>query len=163
VLVMTRDRRCAPQRSRGFTLVELVTVVTLVGIGAALAMPSLSDAMRIQRTRAAATDLTSALLVARSEAIKRHGQVQIVPQSGVDWTTGWRVSGVTAGDQIDRKDALGEGVQVSRAPATIVYERTGRLATPGLVRLQVSDVHANARCVTIDPSGLPRQTLGACP
>lgn len=160
---MARVRPCAPRHPRGFTLVELVTVVTLIGIGAALAMPSLSDAMRIQRMRAATTDLTSALLVARSEAIKRHGQVQIVPQSGLDWTSGWRVSGITAGDQIDRKDALGEGVQVTRAPATIVYDRTGRLATPGLVHLQVSDVHANARCVTIDPSGLPRQATGACP
>lgn len=153
-------------RLRGFTLIELVTVVTIVGIGAIVAMPSLSEAMRVQRLRAAATDLTSSLLVARSEAIKRGTPVSVAPQSGGDWTTGWRVTGVDEGDQIDRKDAPGEGVQVAGGPGSVVYERTGRLTTPGVVRMQFSDaaqVSERTRCVTIDPSGLPKLAIGACP
>lgn len=150
-------------RARGFTLVELVVVVTIIAIGAIAAMPSLADAMRIQRVRAATTDLTSALLMARSEAIKRASQVQVTPRAGGDWTTGWLVTGVSAGDQIDRKDALGDTLQVTRAPATVVYDRTGRLTVPGLVRIQVSDGGPTLRCVTIDPSGLPRLANGACP
>jgi type IV fimbrial biogenesis protein FimT len=154
------------KRARGFTLVELVTVVTLVGIGAMIAMPSLSEALRVQRLRAAATDLSSALLLARSEAIKRGSQVSVAPQVGTDWTSGWRVTGVTQGDQIDRKDALGDGVQISRAPESIVYDRTGRLAAPGVVRLQFYDaaqVSTRTRCITIDPGGLPKLAVGACP
>src|SRR3982751_1056370 len=152
------------RREAGFTLVELVVVLAIVAIGAVVAPPSLVNALPVQRAPAATSDLTSALLLARSEAIKRRDQVRIAPQSGTDWTTGWRVVGVTSGDQLDRKDALGEGVQVARAPATVVYERTGRLTTPGLVRVQVSDVaHAAPRCITIDPSGLPRLAMGACP
>jgi type IV fimbrial biogenesis protein FimT len=149
--------------THGFTLIELVVVVTLVAFGAIVAMPSLADAMRIQRVRAATTDLASALLMARSEAIKRAAQVQVTPRSGADWATGWRVTGVTAGDQIDRKDALGDTLQVTRAPANVVYDRNGRLTVPGLVRIQISDGHATVRCVTIDPSGLPRLASGACP
>ena len=99
------------KRARGFTLVELVTVVTIVAIGAIVAMPSLSEALRVQRLRSAATDLSSSLLIARSEAIKRGTQISVAPQVGTDWTSGWRVTGVSEGDQIDRKDALGEGVK----------------------------------------------------
>ena len=150
-------------RATGFTLVELVVVVTILAIGAVAALPSLADAMRIQRVRAATTDLTSALLMARSEAIKRASQIQLTPRSAGDWTTGWSVTGVTAGDQIDRKDALGDTLQVTRAPATIVYDRTGRLTVPGLVRIQISDGGPTIRCLTIDPSGLPRLSSGACP
>jgi type IV fimbrial biogenesis protein FimT len=150
-------------RVGGFTLVELVVVVTLMAFGAIVAMPSLADAMRIQRVRAATTDLMSALLLARSEAIKRASQVRVTPRAGLDWTTGWRVTGVTAGDQVDGKDALGDTLRVTRAPGSIVYDRTGRLTVPGLVRIQVSDGGPTIRCVTIDPSGLPRLTNGVCP
>jgi len=164
MLVMPRIRILRLQI--GFTLVELLTVLVIVAIGALVAMPSLSQALVAQRLRAAATDLTSSLMLARSEAIKRNGSVQIVPLTGATWTSGWRVTGVDSGDQIDRKDKIGDGVVVSRAPATITYERTGRLTTPGVVRLQFSDTASTAdrtSCITIDPSGLPRQAHGACP
>jgi len=155
--------RNVPRRSRGFTLVELLTVVAIMAIGAIAALPSLGDAMRLQRVRAATTDLTSALLMARSEAIKRASQVQLTPRTGTDWATGWRVTGVVTGDQIDRKDALGDTLQVTRAPASVVYDRTGRLTVPGLVRIQISDGGPAVRCLTIDPSGLPRLATGNCP
>ena len=151
---------------RGFTLVELVTVVTIVAIGAMVALPSLATALSGQRTRAAATDLASSLLLARSEAIKRGGQVRIEPRSGGDWASGWRVLGVADGDQLDRKDTIGEGVAVARAPEAIVYARNGRLTTAGVARVQFTDATQSperTRCVTIDPSGLPRVAVGSCP
>jgi type IV fimbrial biogenesis protein FimT len=165
-MLVSPHRFIARHRVRGFTLVELVIVVAIVGIGATIAMPSLSQALAAQRLRAGATDLSSSLMLARSEAIKRGGQVRVAPLNGADWTSGWRVVGVTEGDQIDRKDKLGEGVLVSRAPGTVVYERTGRLTTPGTVRVQLAAYAGDpgrTTCISIDPSGLPRQAMGACP
>jgi type IV fimbrial biogenesis protein FimT len=160
-------RWCGASRpSAGFTLVELLTVLVVLGILAAIAMPSLADVMAGQRIRAAATDLMTSLLMARSEAIKRNAQVAIAPQAAGDWTSGWRVATVATDEQVDKRNAPGYRVAVTLAPETIVYERSGRLTAVGTVQVQISDDESHPgvvpRCLTIDPSGLPHVETGAC-
>jgi len=148
------------------TLVELLTVLSIVAILATIAMPSLSDAMATQRLRAAGTDLMSSLLLARSEAIKRNAQVAVAPQSAGAWTSGWRVATVAADEQVDKKDSLGNRVAVTLAPASIVYGRNGRLTGVAAVQVEFRDADGrpgvDARCVSIDPSGLPKLSSGGC-
>jgi type IV fimbrial biogenesis protein FimT len=148
------------------TLVELLTVLSIVAILATIAVPNLSDAMATQRLRAAGTDLMSSLLLARSEAIKRNAQVAVAPQSAGAWTSGWRVATVAADEQVDKKDALGNRVVVALAPASIVYGRNGRLTGVAAVQVEFRDGDGRpgveARCVSIDPSGLPKLASGAC-
>jgi type IV fimbrial biogenesis protein FimT len=160
VLVM---RTSIPAGCRGFTLVELVVVVTMLGIGAALVLPSLRNALVQQRVRATATDMISTLLLARSEAIKRNGQVSIAPRTAT-WTSGWDVTGVDDGDYIERKDALGDGVAVTRGPDTVVFNGNGRLAAGAMVRfeIQAETSTLSTRCITVDPAGLPRLVDGGC-
>ena len=155
-----------PRLQAGVTLIEVLTVIGIVAILAVAAFPSMTTMLVAQRLRSAGTDLMSSLLIARSEAIKRGVQVRLAPITGTDWSAGWTAKAAPNGDQIDRRNAPGYRVQVTRAPATIAYERTGRLSAAGIVRIELSDVDGNtgapARCVTIDPSGLPRLSVGAC-
>jgi type IV fimbrial biogenesis protein FimT len=148
------------------TLVELSVVITVVAILAMVALPNLTTALANQRLRAAGTDLVSALMIARSEAIKRNAQVEVAPLAKRDWTSGWRVLTVDTEEQIDRKDAPGLRVAVAHAPASIVYERTGRLTVVGTTQLEFRDSESGStlspRCVSIDPSGLPRLEMGSC-
>ena len=152
---------------RGMTLVELLTVLAIVAILAAVALPSLADALATQRLRGAGTDLMSSLLLARSEAIKRKAPMAVAPQTPGVWTSGWRVATVAADEQIDKKDPLGSRVVVALAPASIVYGRNGRLAVAQATKVEFRDSESRpgvvARCVTIDPGGLPRLAIGACP
>jgi type IV fimbrial biogenesis protein FimT len=152
--------------NHGFTMIEILTVLVMLAILTAIAMPSLTKVMIGQRLRAAGTDLMSSLLIARSEAIKRNAEVQITPQSGTDWTTGWRVSAVATAEQIAEKPALGTGVSVLLAPDAIVYERNGRLTGGGTLGIEFDDSAHDAgvasRCLSIDPSGVPRLATGSC-
>ena len=157
---------CSPHRGRGVTLVELAVALAMAAILAIVAMPNLSTTLANQRLRAAGTDLVSALMIARSEAIKRNTQVEVAPLMRRDWKSGWRVQTVDSAAQVERKDALGIRVEVALAPDSIVYERTGRLAVAGTTQVEFRDNESGStvppRCVSIDPSGLPRIEMGAC-
>jgi len=92
-LVMTAAR----QRCRGFTLIELMIVVGLVAIFAALALPSFNDTIRRYRVSSAATEITNALQLARAQAIATRQQVNVgqtvnpsdcIPASSADWHCG---------------------------------------------------------------------------
>jgi type IV fimbrial biogenesis protein FimT len=155
-----------PRVSAGFTLVETVVVVVMVAIIAAIAAPNLASALANQGLRAAATDLVSALLLARSEAIKRGVQVQVAPLSAGDWKSGWRVVTTDTDEQIEETQALGHWVDVDYAPPVIAYERSGRLSGAGIARVEFRDSAGASsvisRCVTIDPSGIPRLAKNSC-
>ncbi len=152
--------------ARGFTLVEGMVVLAVIAVLAAIALPSLANVLAAQRLRAAGTDLVSSLLIARSEAIKRKARVEVEPRTTGDWTSGWRVATATSDEQIDRREPTGVRVAVARAPASVVYERNGRLAVVGITQFEFRDAERqpgiDARCVTIDPSGLPKLEIGGC-
>ena len=151
-------------RTHGFTLVELMIVIVIVAIAAAVAMPNLDTALTNQRLRNAATDFVSALLLARSEAIKRGVVVQVAPLAPGDWKSGWRVVSVPDDEQVERTESLGHWVDVEYAPDVIAYQRSGRLAVAGVLRIEfrASKGTASARCVWIDPSGMPRLAAASC-
>jgi type IV fimbrial biogenesis protein FimT len=148
----------------GFTLIELVVTLVIAAILAAVAMPAMSTMLVSNRIRTGSTDLMSALLLARSEAIKRNGQVAVQPAVPGDWSKGWIVEAVGSGEQYDRRTALGPDVQVSGGPDEIVYDRNGRLTAFGLAKLQLDDAQGRItpRCLAIDLSGMPRISYGAC-
>lgn len=64
-------------RQRGMTLLELMVVVGLVGVMAAVGAPLLDDYFDMQRARGAAREIASSLTLARAEAI-RTGNAHIV-------------------------------------------------------------------------------------
>jgi type IV fimbrial biogenesis protein FimT len=161
--MVAREHSSIETRERGFTIIELMTVLVIAAILLAIGFPTLADALTTQRLRASGTDLMSSLLLARSEAIKRNGDVQIAPKSGTDWTTGWVVTAVATGEQFDKKEALGSRVAVAGAPALVTYQGNGRLNVAGVTRVTISDTdaRAKARCLVIDPSGLPTLGIGS--
>ena len=65
-------------KNTGFTLLETMIVVAIIGILAAMAVPSFSDQMQQQRVEGAVEGLVSALQNAKAEAIKSNASLGIV-------------------------------------------------------------------------------------
>ncbi|WP_281179398.1 GspH/FimT family pseudopilin [Eikenella longinqua] len=65
------------QNTQGFTLIELMITITLIGIMATIAMPSMSNFIANQRLGNRITQVTTAFRFARAEAVRRNEPVLI--------------------------------------------------------------------------------------
>lgn len=160
-----RDLLVTAMRSQGgFTLVELAVTLVIAAVLAAVATPSMSAMLVGNRIRTSGSDLMSAMLLARSEAIKRNAQVSVQPTSG-NWSQGWIVAAVSNGEQFDKKNGLGVDVQATGPTAGVVYDRNGRLAAFATASIELTDAYQRVtpRCLAIDLSGMPRILQGGCP
>jgi type IV fimbrial biogenesis protein FimT len=105
------------RRSSGFTLLELMVVLAIAGVLAAIAIPAMGNFMRNSRITAAANDVMAALHFTRSEAIKRRQPVTLCTSANAQaatpacanspFLTGWiafvdlnQSGGVDAGEDI---------------------------------------------------------------
>src|SRR4051794_16741120 len=91
---LQRTRRSA----RGFTLIELLVVVAIAAILLGTAVPSFRGVIRAAKLGSATDSLFSSLLLARSEAAKRHSRVVLCKSAdGTNcatrggWEQGWIV------------------------------------------------------------------------
>jgi type IV fimbrial biogenesis protein FimT len=100
----------------GFTLIEVMVSLAVLGILAALAAPSFSDAIKKYRVKAIKDDLIASMQMARTEAIRRGKAVGLIREiaaadctvNGASWNCGWRIvidaSGDRAIDSTERND-----------------------------------------------------------
>lgn len=159
VLASRRHRAC----EAGFTLIELMTVLVVLGVLASVVVPSLRGFAATQAAKTLAGDLAADLMLARGEALKRSGTVTVA-RSGTDWNGGWTVT-ANGTELAGRSAYASSAVQVSGAPASIVFNQFGRVATPsGAVRVTVSAVNVDrsSRCLALDLSGRVRAKTGSC-
>lgn len=108
------------RRSRGFTIIELMIVMVLMGVLASLAVPSYRSFMINQQLASASSDFLASLLQARSEAMRRGLPVSIFPNNGTSWDSGWYLSVVNnscslVGDSFGKRDALASTVSINTA------------------------------------------------
>ena len=154
----TRHRSARP---RGFTVVEMIMVLVMVGVLVSLAGPLFRDFMIQQNIRNASFELMSDLIFARSEAVKRNATVT-VSKAGT-WTGGWTIAaGATT---LRQHPALSSNITVSMGAASVEFLLNGRSSSAA--SFTVDDTAGTtsivARCVSVDPAGRPQSTEGSCP
>lgn len=145
----------------GFTIIELMTTIVILGILIMVAIPSFNDLVVGTRVKGAASDLYGALTFARSEAIKRNANVTVGPlTAGGQWVNGWQV---TVGATVLATHGALNNLTVE-CPAgtactqTFTYGRNGRL-TAGTLTMNVDVAspptprRVPMRCVNVDLSG----------
>ncbi len=172
--------------SRGFSLVEMLTVVAIVGILLGIGVPSFRYITTANRTTSVINNLLGDMQFARAEAIKEGQPVTVCASAdqatcsgAVAWTTGWIVfsDNTPALQQVNGNDFVlrtqrrlnGGDTLVSSAPAAITFNREGfAFGLPGTVSFTVSDSTGSATykrrlCVSIVGSLSTLPNAGACP
>jgi len=145
--------------ARGFTMVELLTVMSILVIILGVMAPSFSEFLAAQQAKGLSYDLTGDLMLARNEALKRNASVT-VSRGGAGWEQGWSV--VSDGESLSTRNPAAQSVTVTGAPATITFDFNGRVSSPAAtVRITISS-QTSSRCVQLDPSGRARAIHGAC-
>jgi type IV fimbrial biogenesis protein FimT len=160
-------------RSSGFTLVELVVVMAIMGVVMLMAMPAMRDFLANQRIKTASFNLITSTMFARSEAVKRAAPISIKAPSSNNLTNGWCVlilatadCSLTAPDTANtmrlEQPVGGVTYTFSTTAGVITFNRSGRLTS--MVRIEVSDdeLASLKRCITIDVGGNARSAVGAC-
>jgi len=146
--------------SNGFTLLEVMLVVTVVGILAAFALPSFTYTIQNNRVKTAASDMHINLLMARSEAIKRNDDVVITGIVG-GWEITYDTQVLSTKNDLSATVALAcntdADVATEACPAGVTFNRTGR---PDIfVELRFTSTVIDTipmRCVSISLSGRPK-------
>jgi type IV fimbrial biogenesis protein FimT len=152
-------------RSRGFTLIELLTVVSILAVSLAALAPSFTTFVAGQKVKGTAYDLTAALLLARSEALKRNGNVRIA-RSGDTWNNGWSVTIVSTDATVTQQGPLNSALQFTDAPEAIVFNAFGRVSSPVdpvKINLGSSRSSQSKRCIQLSLSGHASSSVGECP
>jgi len=110
---------------KGFTLVELMIIISIFGILMSMSIPSFEGMLKRQKASGEANNLVSLIYLARSEAIKTNQVVTICRSAdglecGNDWKDGWmmfvdnnRNGAKEADERIIRSGHAGNGYQVS--------------------------------------------------
>ncbi len=75
---------------KGFSLVQLLIGLAVIGILAQLASPTFSELIASQRRQVSANELANGLRLARTEAILRQQDV-VMHALEEDWSRGWRI------------------------------------------------------------------------
>lgn len=127
---LPRIRSSRSSRERGFTLVELMTTVSVMAIALAIAAPSLTGFVRSSKVRSAQSELVSSMMLARSEAAKRGvtiGMAATASGTGNEFGGGWKVwvddnaNGVIDGGEVVVRDYPGY------EPSSVVLGTTGNV------------------------------------
>jgi type IV fimbrial biogenesis protein FimT len=88
------SHRLSKPNQLGFSMIEMMVGIAILGILAALAAPDFSATIKRYRIKSTADELRASFLLARSTAITR-GRPVIIQSTGAcvgnDWSCGWEM------------------------------------------------------------------------
>lgn len=150
--------------SHGFTIVELMVVIAIGAILVGLAVPSFRDQVAAASRREASTQLYSAFMRARSEAITNNASVRVcamdtstITCNGSALSSGWLVGQLTASNTIStvfqshrpRPNVITFGAY----PTALDFDSRGRASSRVAIAITSVGASGKDRCLIVERSG----------
>lgn len=165
----------------GFTLLELLITLTLIGIIAVFAVPSFAQLIANSRITSTTNDVIGVLNYARAEAVKRGRTVEVSALNSAgnsnEWGGGFRIwvdegtTGYQAGEEIRIFDSISESVTINGPDGTTNFRfRANGFVDPAPSTLldefqfEVCDERTgeSGRAVEVHTSGRIRHSVFTC-
>ncbi len=164
-------------RERGFTLIELMTILAVAAVLFTVATPALQLFVNNSRQTAAVNDFISSLHIARNTAITTNARVTMCASEGgldceaVAWNDGWIVfTDQNSNRQVDAGESIvgtstgndDLAIQSGQFPSFLMYRPSGRAMTVAVTgnvgQFTICDRRGvdHAKAVILDLSGRPR-------
>lgn len=163
------------RRNSGFTVIELLVVVSIVAIIGTIGLPSLLSSITSVRMSGEINSLVGALNRARSEAVKRGLTVSVCPGTGsscgtgTDWSSGWEVllsstptQQLQLGSAVTHSDVM--TASTSLTPAYPQFMPSGYTFFTGTITLHDKDSTTRLyRCIVFNAGSWTTKTGSSCP
>ncbi len=148
---------------KGMTIVELLVTIAIVTVLAAIAAPSFDQVARLTKLDADTERFQSALALARSEAVKRHTIVSIVP-SPEGYAGGWQIITDDSATTPNCSLSIANGEQLLRVQTALAPTTTFLLAkaiAPNEPLDCETPPGTSNACISFDAEGSGVTTTGA--
>lgn len=119
------------RRSQGFSAVELMIVVVVTAVLAALALPSYRSFVINGRIRTTAESMLTGLQLARTEAIRLNTNVSFTLNSGTGWTVAVVSPAQTLQTRAPGEVGGGLAVTTNNSQTSATFQATGRVTGYG--------------------------------
>jgi type IV fimbrial biogenesis protein FimT len=176
-LAFTKHSSAHPRSNAGFTLIELITVSTIVAILLAIGVPSFRYVTQANRSTSEINGLLGDMQFARAEAIREGQTVTVCPTTDqascsgtTTWDTGWLVysdTGVAptpASILKIQKGFSADKLQSDNGITAVTFSREGfAFGLPKPITFTLHDSTANAqytRCLSLTIVGALSTQIG---
>ena len=147
--------------NRGFSLVELITVVGIMSLVGASAIPSLIKTLPERRLKRAAWQMYMDLQEAKAQAVSLNLPVELTVNNSLDQYTLWVDANDNGVRETDEKTVTSldhlRGVDFYAYPARIVFSPTGTIDFPSsfnhFLNMQVTVSGVGTKHVYVFPNG----------
>jgi len=163
---MTHERHREPPRSsdQGFTLIEMVVVLVIMGVAFSLTLPSLGDGLRRWRLQGAVREVATLLKFTRNQSVAGRAPLQVLldRSRNLYWLDKANAPVLADPSRADEKGirlyALPAGIrfgEVTVSNTSLAEERIGILFFPtgGSTggEVQILDARGRAYRISVDP------------
>lgn len=141
-------RRLRPQSGAGFSLIELMISIVILGLALVFGLPGIAQWMQNSQIRTAAESVRNGLESARAEAVRVNMPVEFsLTSPGVTGGTGWSVKVVRTGTVVQSKP---DGEASRSAVLSTTPSGAKKVTFTGLGRVQAKNADGTNPITLVD-------------